>query len=361
MLSRLDMCQVMRLANDMPLPRIFDVLDIAAFDDLIRDSIGIPDVAVVIPNGHASTASYCPFFLVLLTRPSNRDVTNYLLRRFLTMVQAPASVNARSDVAFVIGMESQTGHKMVSVPLDFHAMGQPMVASQFQLSASCERCHVKHRRCGGIMPCGRCQDIGAECVPQESEEYSRGRLLYTALKSGGLQHNDYALFQLHLQAVKMDMTQVMTRAAVFDMMPRIRLETPLSVPPKVVTELPSPLLGMVVESTMCKVEWMYDGEYTVQMSESYRETVISEEGVWALLARWKTLPKLVDTLMLDDPRAAYNLWCDTLTFMGLVCSYRGSMWSAKAKKVVACEIRMQSIVLTHNHIITVTAVHLQPQ
>jgi hypothetical protein len=174
--------------------------------------------------------------------------------------------------------------------------------------------------------------------------------------NGTLLHNDHAKYQLNLQSNVYGGKAVLTRVDSRDIFERIVAYRRLAgeFPIGELAALPTPMKNHVGENPVFKIEWMCNGRYLVSMSDDYANNIILETEIAETSRKHGIPPKLVDYCGLSDYDMAYRMWCESLFCPAHPVSYTGVGFWTSDKKVCYTTVRIMSIVINHEYVITAT-------
>lgn len=204
------------------------------------------------------------------------------------------------------------------------------------------------------MDCEKCSSGSHECVPSGHEMINRAKKLFGHVLSGSFLHNDHAKYQLSLESNVYGGRCVLGRMEMKDVMDRISSMVIMYIPLGDLGALPSALKDHVGDHPTYKIEWMYNGRYGCTMSESYAKSFITEKRIMDISKEHGIPPKLVDTVGLNDYSMAYRMWCESLFNTGVNVTFTGSGYWAHDHKVVFTTVRIMSVIVNHEYIITAT-------
>lgn len=174
--------------------------------------------------------------------------------------------------------------------------------------------------------------------------------------TGGVIHNDYAKYQISLEVNIHGGRTYINRDDIKDMFTRISSITIPHpwVPIGELSELPICIKNHIGERKTFKIEWMFTGRYMCSMSNDYATNMIVEDKIKSISLKNGIPPKLVDYCNLVEYDMPYRMWCESLSAPGSVVSYTGTGFWNSDKKVCFTTVRIMSIIVNHEYIITAT-------
>lgn len=182
------------------------------------------------------------------------------------------------------------------------------------------------------------------------------REIYKNILNGEFLHNDNAKYQLQLQVNRYGGRSILTRKDSMDIFYRIMIVPPLSGLPGigVMAQLPEPIKQHVGDHKTFKIEWMLNGQYLLSMSDSYAENIMSEQDISMVAKKTHIPPKLVDYCGLSNWDMAYKMWVESLFVPCASVNFTGAGFWQKDGVVSMTTVRMMSVIIHHEYIITAT-------
>lgn len=207
------------------------------------------------------------------------------------------------------------------------------------------------------MGCHNCPNSSV-CVPTEFEFAKRSVLLRSRVYKGESEHSDVCKYQLHMQASVYVFKSPLGQVNANDIFKRIEFmrEVVGEEESEKVFHIPDPLKYLAYSSDAYKVEWFLDGHYVPLTSYMYDDAIMSNSDIMRISRSYKIPPKLVDTLNLNDYEVGYNMWVESVRYPLVEINYTGSGLWKEDGLVCYMTVRMMSIVVSYNHIITATTV-----
>lgn len=176
---------------------------------------------------------------------------------------------------------------------------------------------------------------------------------------GVYEHCDLASYNLNAHAIKTHKKKMFKNQDMTNICQRVKIVWPTideSELPSllVVDHLPVSCRTFLdrFESGSWKVEWMFNGSYDYQMSDTYKQRFTkysrqSERGLYS---------KLWDTMGFSKPETSFKMWVESLYRPGTVIRYEGNAFHIDTSSVKCQIARMLSHVYDYNHIVTVTII-----
>lgn len=191
---------------------------------------------------------------------------------------------------------------------------------------------------------------------QSRESLKRAKLVMAAITGRNVEHVDIAMYTLHNVAVRQRKKMVLKRQDLSDVRQRLQAMYPAIdaalIPPPTLISLPSAIGASFLGDSSCfKVEWFYMGSESSYATSDYRARFhVSKQGNKHLYN------KAVDTIGLSKYSTAMLLWLESLYRPGKVIKYEGLGYHQNTHTVHPQVVRVMSLVLDYEHVISVTVV-----
>lgn len=196
------------------------------------------------------------------------------------------------------------------------------------------------------------------CEPSGHEIVTRSKVLFRQILLGELIHNDYVKYQLSLEANVYGCKSVLARREMKDVLQRICNGGISSFGPEIgdLSMLPDEIKKHIGDCPTFKIEWMRNGRYSCAMSEPYGVNFITEKRILEIARSYSIPPKLIDEIGLNDYDMAYKMWVETIFSPCTNVTFTGSGYWMGDNKVCYTTVRMMSVIINHEYIITGTTV-----
>lgn len=182
------------------------------------------------------------------------------------------------------------------------------------------------------------------------------RELHKHVYLGEFLHNDNAKYQLQLQVNRYGGRSMLTRKDAMEVFYRIVTVPVMIGVPGIgdMADLPDPIKQHVGDHATFKIEWMLNGQYLVSMSDSYGVNICSETSIADVAKKMHVPPKLVDYCGLTNCDMPYKMWIESLYVPCSPVTFTGAGFWMGDKKVAMTTVRIMSVIIHHEYIITAT-------
>jgi len=163
---------------------------------------------------------------------------------------------------------------------------------------------------------------------------------------------------MQLQSNRYNVRPILVRTDMMDIFSRIVTfnSVPMSIEVGVMADLPNSIKHHIGDHETFKVEWMKNGTYLISMSDSYAENVIQETMLAEMARKANVPPKLVDYCGLSEFDMPYKMWIESLFYPSSAISLTGAGFWKTDNKVAWTTVRVMSVIVRHDYIITATTV-----
>lgn len=227
----------------------------------------------------------------------------------------------------------------------------------YELFGPCQRCSKYKISCSRVKGCDKCGDRH-ECKPSGHEAVSRSKMLFKNIMLGNLIHNDHVKYQLALETNVYGGKTIIGRKEVKEIKDRISKNTfyLYDVPSGDLGKLPEQLKLHIGECPIFKIEWMRNGRYMCAMSEGYGLNIFTEGEIISISKNTGIAPKLVDECGLTQYDIAYKMWVESVFSPCTNVTYTGAGYWKSDNSVCYSTVRMMSVVINYEYIITATTI-----
>lgn len=228
---------------------------------------------------------------------------------------------------------------------------------QYNLFGPCSRCSRYKVSCSRVKGCAKCKGDNL-CEPSSHEIVTRSKTLFKQILLGELIHNDYVKYQLNLQSTVYGCKAVVARKDMKEILHRISKASIPDYGPEVgdLSKLPEDIKNHIGDCPTFKIEWMRNGRYSCAMSEPYGTNFITENRILEIAKSYSIPPKIIDESGLNDYDVSYKMWIESVFSPCTNITYTGSGYWKGDNKVCYTTVRMMSIIINHEYIITSTTV-----
>lgn len=194
-------------------------------------------------------------------------------------------------------------------------------------------------------------------MPNSNEMSTRAKRLNSSVMTGELLHNDYAKYQLSLEANVYGGRPVLGSAEMEDVIRRIHsYQSGPVIRVGNISDLPDELKYHVGDHPVYKIEWFFNGRYGCTVSMEYSKHFMTEEEILGIARKYGIPPKLVDSMGLNDHEMAYKMWVESLFSPGICVTYTGSGYWRGDNQLLWSTARVMSVIVNHEYLITATTV-----
>jgi len=215
--------------------------------------------------------------------------------------------------------------------------------------------------------CSRATEGVVVCMPSPQENMYRGHETQKDIFIGALKFNNLAMYQLLCMKAKLGVPKKVTgskfmnkRDAILKIKSQIEHLTNCYKRPsyKDVQSSPYHIQELIKMGSMWKIEWMEGGNYDVEMSETYRMSICDKDFIMNshTRERYATLPKLADTMWLENREDAYHTWVKSIEYPGHIAEMATGCLMGGGPDIKIVMVRMLTIVVSYEYLITGTVV-----
>jgi hypothetical protein len=184
----------------------------------------------------------------------------------------------------------------------------------------------------------------------------RAKDIMVGVLEGRYEHNDLAMYHLHIAAVRQHKKALLKKPDLADVRDRLSImfpETKENVPTLTVDALPRHMKEFVQDRQVkeYKIEWMYNGVTHEELSEGYKR-----KFGYNRFGYKKLYCKLIDTLGMSRWEVPFKMWIESLFRLGQVIRYEGMSYHTDTEMTTPQVVKMMSHVVDFNHIISITVV-----
>jgi len=184
----------------------------------------------------------------------------------------------------------------------------------------------------------------------------RAKDVMEGLLAGRYEHNDIAMYHLHISAVRQHKKALLKKPDLKDVRDRLSImfpEAKENVLPLTVDALPQHMKQFVQDPRVkeYKIEWMYNGITHEEISDGYRR-----KFGYNKFGNKKIYQKVVDTLGFSRWEVPFKMWIESFFRLGKVIRYEGMAYHSDLLVTVPQVVKMMSHVIDFNHVISITTV-----
>ena len=181
----------------------------------------------------------------------------------------------------------------------------------------------------------------------------------TDINNTTFKYPELAMHTIHLEASRSHRRLIFKRPELEEVRNRLRGRYPHvskdDIPHTALVSLPFSLKEFMASydytTTAIKAEWMYSGLYTNFVNETYKERMyLGRNGDRNMYK------KVVDVMGLSEYDMAFNMWMESVDRPQMLIKYDDIAYHRGLGCAVQTGVRMMSVVVDFEHIITVTVV-----